>query len=129
MTKPESRLVWKSIDDIEPSPENSLLYQDREDSALASLVESVKEKGVLEPLVITLDNYIVSGHRRYTAAVRTGLEKVPCRVMDIERESMPREEYLRILREFNRQRSKTFDEIIAECAVDADPEYAHLSLR
>lgn len=50
---------------------------------LAGLVESVREKGVLEPLLVRYmpqsDAYmIISGERRYQAAREAGLRELPC---------------------------------------------------
>ena len=48
---------------------------------LSGLKESIREKGVLEPLVVRRegDHYlIISGERRYRASVELGLERIPC---------------------------------------------------
>ena len=50
---------------------------------LRELTDSVKEKGVLEPLLVRLSPredvyYIISGERRYHAARAAGLREVPC---------------------------------------------------
>lgn len=75
------------IDDIRPSPENEQLYRpvDPTDPDIVALAASICEHGIREPLVITLDGYIVSGHRRYTAAKLAGLEAVPCRTENVRR--------------------------------------------
>lgn len=54
---------------------------------LEELVASIRNVGVLEPLLIrpTGDGFqIISGERRYRAAKVAGLEKVPCIVMDVD---------------------------------------------
>lgn len=51
-----------------------------DEKALAELASSVKEHGILQPLVVTADNKgykIVAGERRYRAALASKLEKVP----------------------------------------------------
>jgi hypothetical protein len=78
-----------------------------------------------DPLVITLDDFILSGHRRYLACRLAGLTEVECRVADL-RSTDP--EFLVVLREHNRQRVKTFAEIAREEIVSADPEEAHRAL-
>ena len=50
---------------------------------LDELVASVKEKGVLEPILVRFDPtsqkfMIISGERRYAASVRAGLKEIPC---------------------------------------------------
>ncbi len=60
----------KNTSEIYPSPENSDIYDPFENKKdFQSLVESVRAKGILEPLVLTLDDFILSGHRRHAAAV------------------------------------------------------------
>lgn len=51
-----------------------------------SLVESIKQKGILEPLLVTKnkedDRYqLVAGFRRFLAAKQVGLESVPVRIL------------------------------------------------
>ena len=76
------------LDEITPSPENHELYRpilpDAPDTM--ALAESIGRVGILEPLVVTADRFIISGHRRYAAARLAGLATLPCRVLDFERE-------------------------------------------
>jgi hypothetical protein len=113
--------------DLHPSPENDLLYRPASpgDADMVALVGSIRRYGVREPLVVTLDNFILSGHRRYTAAGIAGLKHVPCRVENLRRADTPRDAYVAILREYNRQRVKSFDEVVREEVVSADPKEAH----
>jgi hypothetical protein len=85
--------------------------------------------GLQEPLVVTLDNYIVSGHRRHAALERLGRVWAPCRVVPVHRQSMTTDEYVTLLREHNRQRNKTVAEQVREELVDIDPEQAYQRLR
>ena len=112
---------------IRPSPENEQLYRpvDPNDPDILALAESIKRDGILEPLVVTRDGFIISGHRRYAAAKIAGLQKVPCRKINITRGSP---EFLKLLREHNRQRIKTRDEILREEIASIDPEDAHCAL-
>jgi hypothetical protein len=123
----ESRQVWIDPLLLSPSIENTQLYADTEES-LNAFAEHIRRDGVLEPLVITADNYVVSGHRRRSAAVRAGLKAVPCRQLPKKKSEFGRDQYIALLREFNRQRSKTIDEIIRETLVDANPEVAYTAL-
>lgn len=43
-------------------------------------LESVKSRGVIEPIVITPDKVIVSGHQRVRACKELGIEKITCDV-------------------------------------------------
>ena len=54
--------------------------------ALESLAQSIKEKGVLQPLLVRKKNdkyEIIAGERRWRAAQLAGLEKVPAIVKDL----------------------------------------------
>ena len=67
------------VDEIRPNPE-----QPRKALGdLRELTDSVREKGVLEPLLVRFIAregcfYIISGERRYHAARAAGLREVPC---------------------------------------------------
>ena len=69
-------------------------YQPRKDfneDALTDLTESIREKGVLSPLLVIQkgDDYIlVAGERRLRAAKGAGLSDVPCIVRVLDEEEM-----------------------------------------
>ena len=117
------------VDELRPSPENPDIYRpvDPADPAVVNLAASIARYGLLEPLVVTADRFIVSGHNRHCAASVAGLEAVPCRVLDLRRDDDP-EGYIRLLREHNRQRSKTRAEVVREAVIDADPAEAYQAL-
>ena len=52
-------------------------------SDLEGLTASIKERGVLEPLIITPERRLLAGRRRLEAARRAGLAMVPVRVFEI----------------------------------------------
>jgi len=71
------------VDSLVPNPQQPRQLFD----AIDELVASIKEVGVLEPLLVrrTPEGYqIVSGERRYRAAVDAGLDRVPCIVLDVD---------------------------------------------
>lgn len=90
--------------ELRPHPMNEEVYGDRAD---ADLIESVRTKGVLNPLLITADNLIVSGHRRWGAAIAAGLTAIPVVITPIT-DPLTIEE---ALIESNRQRQKTNEQI------------------
>ena len=124
------RLHQVRVDRIRPSPENAQLYRpvDPNDPDVQALSESIREQGVREPLVVTEDGYILSGHRRWTAARLASLAQVPCRIEPIRYDDCDSDEIFRLLREFNRQRVKSVDEMLREEVVSADPDVAYASL-
>src|SRR6202007_3283664 len=67
------------IDKVRPNPDQPRKFL----GDLRELTESIKEKGVLEPLLVRFvprDDcyYIISGERRYHASRGAGLREVPC---------------------------------------------------
>lgn len=76
-----------SINDIQPNPD-----QPRQVIGdLSELAASIREKGVLEPLIVRPfgDGYqIVAGERRWRACKQIGLEKVPCIIKEIDDREM-----------------------------------------
>ena len=111
------------------SPENDKLYRPvhADDEAVRELAASIRERGLLEPPVVTSGNYIVSGHRRRAGAKLAGLERVPCRVLDLRRDDDP-DGFVKLLREHNRQRVKSRAERLREATVDADPKESYRAL-
>jgi hypothetical protein len=116
---------------VQPCPENETLLYNRireDDPDVIALAKSIETYGLKEPLVLTLDYYILSGHRRCVACQLAGLDIVPVRFEPIRRSDGEEPEDPRVLillREFNRQRVKTFDEIVREEALAINPEEAH----
>jgi hypothetical protein len=118
--------------DIEPSPENDELYGpiDPDDPEIVELARSIAKFGLKEPIVITADNFILSGHRRHAACEQAELWQVPCRIVpSIRRSDCSKDEYLAHLREFNRQRVKSRDVVARESVIDADPEETYRSIQ
>ena len=65
-------------------------YKVKDDAAMEMLTESIKENGILIPIVVTPQNgvyEIISGHRRIHAAKKTGLATVPAVVRELDRDS------------------------------------------
>jgi ParB family chromosome partitioning protein len=72
---------------IEPNP-----HQPRKDFGdLSEMVASVKEKGILEPILVRSHEgqyQIIAGERRYQAATLAGLQRVPCIEVDVDARGM-----------------------------------------
>ena len=125
-----NRIVRKRVASLNPSPENGQLYDvaDNEDSDLIELAKSIRTKGLKEPLVVTLDNYIISGHRRHRALKMNGQVFARCRVVRVRWAKMATDDYIALLREHNRQRAKSVVEQIREVIVDFAPPEASSNL-
>lgn len=77
-TSPSNRTMEIPIEKIVPNPQQPRLHFD--EIKLTELAESIKEHGILQPLVVTMegDHYeIIAGERRFQAAKRIGLHTVP----------------------------------------------------
>ncbi len=125
----ETSLTIVKIDprNLKPSSKNEKVYKpiDPEDPAIKELARDIAENGVLDPLVVSADGYILSGHRRCEAAILAGLKVVPCRRVDI-RHSDP--EFLDLLVSHNTQRIKNRREQLLETIVKSDPDEAYRQL-
>jgi ParB family chromosome partitioning protein len=77
-----------AIDQIVPNPEQPRV----EFGDLTELTASIKEKGVLEPLLVKPRGkgewMIIAGERRWRAATLAGLTEVPCIEMDLDEQSI-----------------------------------------
>lgn len=72
------------LDEIHLNPEQPRKFFD--EGALAALTASIREKGVLQPVLVRErgDTYeLVAGERRYRAAQRAGLETIPVVIRDV----------------------------------------------
>lgn len=67
-------LVNVSINDIVPYESNPR----KNDKAVDIVAKSIKEFGFLVPIILDDKNVIVAGHTRLKAAIRLGLNEVPC---------------------------------------------------
>lgn len=68
------------LEQLKPHPRNACIYGDDED--VSDLVDLISLSGWVKPLVVTPSNTIISGHRRWKAAIKLGLETVPCVVRE-----------------------------------------------
>jgi ParB family transcriptional regulator, chromosome partitioning protein len=80
---PIGRMI--ALDRLEPNPNQPRI----EIGELDELIASIKEKGVLEPLLVRPSMVggrymIISGERRYRAAREAGLREVPCIEMEVD---------------------------------------------
>jgi ParB-like chromosome segregation protein Spo0J len=129
-SQPRSGLVpilERSLADLRPAAANDRLYRPVSDSDpdVIELARSIRTHGLQEPIVITRDDVILSGHRRAVACGLAGLDVVTCRIENLLSTDA---EFLIRLREYNRQRVKSLDEVAREAVVSADPEEGYRAL-
>ncbi|MFN0052813.1 MAG: ParB/RepB/Spo0J family partition protein [Planctomycetales bacterium] len=61
--------------------------KDFDDQALAELIDSVRQHGVLQPVLVRAVEtgyQLIAGERRLIAARRAGLTKIPCRIVELD---------------------------------------------
>jgi hypothetical protein len=129
-TKKQDKSHSLPIACITVAQENNLLYDkfgldNPDDMALAL---SIRDKGIQEPLVITADYCLLSGHRRLAAAKSVRLEMVPVRQLAVKFYEMTQSEKLENLRLYNQQREKSPSEKLREVMLGIDPKQAHSDL-
>jgi len=121
-----------SINEIHPAGENVLLYDNfspNSDEDDRKLYFSIKENGIREPLHVSSDGVILSGHRRYAAATWLGLETVPCIIADdVDYGDLSHDERISVLAIYNKQRDKSHAEKLREALQDVDPDDAYQNL-
>jgi ParB family chromosome partitioning protein len=119
-------VVTVPLEALLPSPQPRRRFEN-----LEALAESIREKGVLQPLLVRPlgdGRYaIVAGERRYRAAKMAGLAEVPVRVLDLsekearllalvenlQREDLnPYEETLGVLELLSEELGKTREEVV-----------------
>jgi len=111
LTRNEGVFFQCPIEDIQPNP-----YQPRlefREEELADLVNSVKEKGIITPLLVSKseEGYrLIAGERRWRAAQRAGLERVPV----VVRETTPIESLeLALIENIHRKDLNPIEEALA----------------
>ena len=82
----EQGVTEVDITNVFPNPDQP--RKNFEENALAELSRSIKEHGVIMPLVVVRSDggkyMIVAGERRYRAAIRAGLSAVPVIVKELD---------------------------------------------
>lgn len=83
----QENVTYIPIQDLYPFPENPFQVADNEE--LEAITESIREYGVLNPLIVRpreSGGYeIISGHRRKRACELAGIDKIPAFVREMER--------------------------------------------
>jgi len=102
-------IIKMDLDKINPNPLNEQIYG-YNPKEHKELKKSIELCGLLEPLTITKDNLLISGHRRYKVLQEIGYDIVDCRLSDYENLNIA-------LVELNRHRKKSPKEILNEAEI------------
>jgi hypothetical protein len=114
--------------DIKPSPENDDLYgKITYDEQMGRLIDSIRDRGLGDPLLLTKDKFILSGHRRFYAIDQLGYQKAPCYLSDITHDC--NSEFHKALAEYNPQRIKGVGSILKEALLrDQSPDDTYAAI-
>lgn len=69
-----------NINELKPHPRNNEFFDDMTGEKWNEFLDSIKTRGVIEPIVITPEKVIVSGHQRVRACKELGIRSVMCDV-------------------------------------------------
>jgi ParB family chromosome partitioning protein len=111
------------INQIEPNPDQPRV----EIGDLNELTSSIKQKGVLEPLLVkpvreTGNWMIIAGERRWRAANLAGLKEVPCIELDIDEKSIAE---IALIENLQRKDLTVWEEADGLAALAATYGYTH----
>lgn len=74
------------IEDLRPHKRNSEFFDDMTGEKWQEFLDSIKTSGVIEPIVVTQDKVIVSGHQRVRACKELGIKEILAEVRVYEDE-------------------------------------------
>jgi hypothetical protein len=106
------------LEQIRPSDLNNEIYTPIHEDRLRKLANDIKRNGLLEPILVTIDGVIISGHTRFAALKMLGRKFVEVRRFPVYSHSP---EFPELLVSANNQRVKTERERINEIVVTVDP--------
>lgn len=104
-----------NINELKPHPRNNEFFDDMTGDAWEAFKESIKTSGIIEPIVVTKDMIIVSGHQRYKAAKELGIKMIPIRIRE---DLIDEDKKLKVLLAANFGRSKNDDAKQRKVAVE-----------
>ncbi len=84
MVEMVNEIIMKPVGEIRPYFRNPR----KNDKTVSLLVDLIPKVGFNVPLLLDQDGVIVKGHARYYAAIRLGLEKIPCVITHADEESI-----------------------------------------
>lgn len=75
-----------SVEKLIPHPKNNFFFDDIKDEPWFAFIDSIQTSGVIEPIIATQDNVIVSGHQRVRACKELGIKEVAVEVRHYDSE-------------------------------------------
>lgn len=84
---PKDGVMYLSIHNIKPNPDQPRKTFNKE--KITELADSIRENGIIQPIIVSKSGKtyeIISGERRFRAAMEAGLKEVPCLVRKLSDE-------------------------------------------
>lgn len=112
------------ITSLKPNPNQPRKYFNEE--KLNELAESIKENGVIQPLIVQKDGtkyMIIAGERRYRASQKAGLTELPCIIKEYDEEELIKVSLLENIQreDLNSiEEAETYDSIIKQFNITQD---------
>lgn len=75
------------VSDLVPHKDNNYFFDDIEGDAWQAFLESIKTSGVIEPIIVTQNKIIVSGHQRVKACKTLGIDEIEAEVKIFDSEN------------------------------------------
>ena len=72
------QIIYKPVQEIVPYAKNPR----KNDDAVDKVIESIKEFGFRNPLILDSSGVVIAGHTRLKAAIKLGMSEVPCIMVD-----------------------------------------------
>jgi len=76
--------VVRKVEELKNHPKNDYFFDEIDGEKWEEFLTSVQRNGIYNPLVITPDNVVVSGHQRLRACKATGIKEVKCLVIPFQ---------------------------------------------
>lgn len=84
-----NNLTYIEVEKLKPFENHP--YYVKDDDEMMDLTESIKENGILSPLIVRpIENNeyeVISGHRRLHAGIKAGMDKVPVLIYEMDRDA------------------------------------------
>ncbi len=68
------KVVMRNVADINPYPANAKMHPEVQ---VGNLMQSIRQFGFVNPILLDGDNIVIAGHGRLLAAAKLGMDKVP----------------------------------------------------
>ncbi len=108
MTVRPHRIVLRDINNVYPHPTTSLFYKTFPHRRYMPLRDDVAQNGIINPIHVTADGTILSGHLRWMVAKELKLPSVPTVLMNV-----PPDRQTKYIFDQNEHRLTRFDKLLA----------------